>query len=139
MPRILAIDYGQKRTGIAVTDPLQLIASPLDTVPTKELIHFLKKYFAKEEVEIIVVGMPKDLSNQDTHSTGKVRKLIEQMTRLFPEYKIATIDERFTSKIAFSAMIEGGLKKKDRKDKSTIDKLSATVILQSYLESNSSL
>ena len=138
MPRIIAIDYGSKRTGLAVTDPLQLIASPLTTIPTKELIPFLKDYIGKEEVESIVIGMPKDLSNRDTHSTSNVRKFIGQINKLFPSQKVIEVDERFTSKMAFAAMIEGGLKKKDRKDKATVDKLSATIILQSYLQSNSS-
>lgn len=138
MARIIAIDYGSKRTGIASTDPLQIIASPLTTIPTKELISFLKDYMSKEEVESIVIGMPKDLSNKDTHSTAKVRKTITQLKTLFPNQKVIEVDERFTSKMAFAAMIEGGLKKKDRKDKATVDKLSATIILQSYLQSNSS-
>lgn len=139
MPRVIAIDYGSKRTGIAVTDPLQLIASPLTTISTKELIPFLKKYFDQEEVENLVIGMPKNLSNQDTHSTASVRKIILQLEKNFPSLKIVEVDERFTSKMAFAAMIEGGVKKKDRKDKSTVDKLSATIILQSYLQSHSSL
>lgn len=139
MPRIIAIDYGSKRTGIATTDPLQLIASPLTTIPTKELLTFLKRYFQEEEVEKIVIGMPKNLANKDTHSTASVRKVINQLNKLFPEQEVIEVDERFTSKMAFAAMIEGGLKKKDRKDKATVDKLSATIILQSYLQSNSSL
>ncbi|MEL7003780.1 MAG: Holliday junction resolvase RuvX [Bacteroidota bacterium] len=139
MPRVIGIDYGLKRTGIAVTDPLQIIASPLATIPTKELLTFLKKYFQDEEVEALAIGMPKDLNNRDTHSTENVRKLIEKIKKVFPALKIVEIDERFTSKIAFSAMVEGGLKKKDRKDKATVDKLSATIILQSYLQSTSSL
>lgn len=139
MPRIMAIDYGTKRIGIAVTDPLQIIASPLTTIPTKELIPFLKKYFDQEEVENLVIGMPKNLANQDTHSSASVRKIIVQLENTFPSLKIVQMDERFTSKMAFAAMIEGGVKKKDRKDKATVDKLSATIILQSYLQSHSSL
>ena len=139
MARIIAIDYGTKRTGLAVTDPLKIIASPLTTVPTKDLIIYLKEYFLQEDVELIVIGMPKNLSNQDTHSTSSVKKVIQKLNQAFPDKKVSEIDERFTSKIAFDAMIEGGLKKKDRKDKSTIDKVSAAVILQSYLEANSSI
>jgi len=139
VPRIIGIDYGLKRTGIATTDPLQFIASPLTTIPTKELLSFLKKYMEDEEVETLAIGMPKDLSNRDTHSTAGVRKIIVQIQKTFPGLKIVEVDERFTSKIAFSAMVEGGLKKKDRKDKATVDKLSATIILQSYLQSTSSL
>ncbi len=138
MGRILAIDFGTKRIGLAVTDPLQIIASPLETVPNKEIIPYLKTYFQKEEVEKLIVGMPKNLQNQDTHSTEGVRKFISKLTETFPNLKIITVDERFTSKMAFQTMIDGGLKKKDRQNKETVDKVSAAIILQSYLQSTSS-
>jgi putative Holliday junction resolvase len=136
--RILAIDFGTKRIGLAVTDPLQIIASPLETVPNKEIIAYLKTYFQKEEVEKLIVGMPKNLQNQDTHSTEGVRKFILKLTETFPNLQIITVDERFTSKMAFQTMIDGGLKKKDRQNKETVDKVSAAIILQSYLQSTSS-
>jgi putative Holliday junction resolvase len=138
MGRLLAIDYGTKRVGLAVTDPLKIIASPLDTVPTKEIINYIKNYLGKEIVEGIIIGMPKDLLNRDTHSTSAVKKFIEVLEKTFLDIKISTVDERYTSKMAFQTMIDGGLKKKDRQNKSTVDKLSATIILQSYMEANPS-
>lgn len=137
MGRILAVDYGAKRVGIAVTDPLKMIASPLDTIESSKVLGFLKDYVSKEDVERIIVGMPKNLQNQDTDSTGLVVKFISQLENTI-SIPIETIDERFTSKMAFQSMIDGGLKKKDRQNKATIDRLSATIILQSYLESNPS-
>lgn len=134
MSRIIAIDLGTKRTGLAVTDSLRIIATALETVPTAELFVYLKKYFAKENVEIIVVGMPKNLKNEDTDTTVMVRKFIEKLTLTFPTMKIATMDERFTSSMALDAMIAGGMKKKDRREKGNVDKISATFILQSYME-----
>lgn len=136
MGRILSIDYGLKRTGLAVTDPLKIIASPLDTVPTNTLLNFLKTYVQKEHVETLVIGMPKNLNNQDTHSTQAVKQFISKLKLELSSIPIIEIDERFTSKMAFQTMIDGGLKKKARKNKETIDKVSATIILQSYLESN---
>jgi putative holliday junction resolvase len=136
--RVLAIDYGAKRTGLATTDPLKIIASPLDTVPTKTVLSFLVAYVSKEEVETIVIGMPKDLQNRDTHSTELVRKFIITLQKSFPDIPIKEVDERYTSKMAFQTMIDGGLKKKARQNKSTVDKLSATIILQSYLEAHPS-
>ncbi len=138
MGRILAIDYGLKRTGVAVTDPLKIIASPLDTIPSKDILTFLKNYVAKEAVELIIVGMPKDLQNRDTHGTEPVKKFIAQLAHQLPDLPVKTADERFTSKMAFQTMIDGGMKKKDRKLKGNVDKLSATIILQSYLQANSS-
>lgn len=138
MSRILAIDYGSKRTGFAVTDPSQIIATPLDTVETKSALLFLTNYMKKEEVEKIVIGMPKNLQNEDTDSTLAVRKFIAVLKRSFDNIPVIEVDERFTSKMAFQSMITGGVKKKDRKNKATIDKLSATIILQSYLEAESS-
>jgi putative Holliday junction resolvase len=136
--RILAIDFGTKRVGLASTDPLQIIASPLDTVPNKDIFTYLKTYLSSEEVEKIIVGMPKNLQNEDTHATESVRKFVLKLKETFPDIKIITTDERFTSKMAFQTMIDGGLKKKDRQNKETVDKVSATIILQSYMQSNSS-
>lgn len=134
MPRILAIDYGGKRVGIAVTDNLQLIANGLDTVATKQVFEFLKGYLSKEEVECVVVGEPKRLNLMDTHSTEMTEKFVKEFKSKFPSIKVERMDERFTSKMAFQAMIDGGVKKKDRKNKETVDKVSATLILQSYME-----
>lgn len=134
MGRVLAIDFGKKRTGIAVTDPLKMIASPYGMVETKVLGAFLREYFAKEEVDVVVIGMPKRLNNEDTHATGMVKRFVEQFKEKFPEKQISLIDERFTSKMAFNAMIEGGMSKKDRREKGNIDKISAAIILQSYLQ-----
>lgn len=135
MARIMSIDFGKKRTGIAVTDPLQIIANGLETVQTKDLPAFLKKYLSEEEVETIVVGMPKRLDNTNTHSTLAVKELIRRLKKVFPSINIEDHDERFTSKMAVRAMIDGGMKKKDRQIKENVDKISATIILQSYLES----
>ena len=136
MGRILAIDYGKKRTGMAVTDPLKIIATPLETVPTHQAIDFLKKYQAYEPIEAFVIGMPKDLMNRDTDSTASVRVFITLLQKNFPDIAIHQIDERYTSKIAFDAMLSGGMKKKDRQQKGQVDRLSATIILQSYLASS---
>ncbi|TAH25408.1 MAG: Holliday junction resolvase RuvX [Cytophagales bacterium] len=135
MSRLLALDIGAKRTGIAVTDRQRIIATALQTVDTKELISFLKTYLQKEEVEVIIVGMPKNLRNQDTDNTPLVRSFIEILTKQFPKHPIKSIDERFTSSIALDTMIAGGMKKKDRREKGNVDKISATLILQSYMES----
>lgn len=135
MGRILAIDFGTKRTGLAVTDPLQIIASPLETVRTFQAIDFLKNYQQTEGIDEFVIGMPKDLMNKDTDSTASVRSFINLLKKNFPDHKIHQVDERFTSKLAMDAMISGGMKKKDRRKKENVDKLSATIILQSYLES----
>ena len=134
MSRILALDYGLKRTGIAVTDPLQIIASPLETISTDILLDFLKRYFIQEDVQEVVIGMPVNLQGNDTHSTEDVRQFLLKFKIVFPEKKITTVDERFTSKLALDAMIKGGMKKKQRSNKETIDKLSATIILQDYLK-----
>lgn len=135
MPRILAIDLGTKRTGLAVTDPLKILANPLETIETGQLMNFLKSYFAKEEVEAIVLGLPTRLNGQDNEMTPRVMKLKEELEKAFPEKKIALEDERFTSKMALQSMIAMGSKKKDRKEKAgNLDKVSAAIILQSYLE-----
>ncbi len=139
MPRILAIDYGAKRVGLAVTDPLQLIASPLDTVHSKDLVDYIKKYIEKEAVEAFVVGMPKKLDNTDTNATQMAKGCVTILRKNFPDISIHLQDERFTSQMAMSAMIAGGVKKKDRQNKANIDKLSATIILQSFLERSSRL
>lgn len=138
MGRVVAIDYGTKRVGIAVTDPLKIIASPLDTVHSKDVIHFLKAYDEKEGIEEFVVGMPKNLQNKDTHATKHVHAFLNLLKKKFVDKKIVLIDERFTSKMALDAMIAGGTKKKERQNKGNIDKISAAIILQSYLESNRS-
>ncbi|MBA4850309.1 Holliday junction resolvase RuvX [Emticicia sp. BO119] len=133
MPRILAIDYGAKRTGLAVSDPLKIIASALETVPSETLIAYLKKYIQSEEVEAFVVGMPKNLDGSDTHGTSYVNQLIEELKINFPATPVHLVDERFTSKMAVQTMITGGMKKKDRQVKGNIDKISAVIILQSFM------
>ena len=135
MARILCIDYGGKRTGIAVTDPLQIIATGLTTVDSKDLISFLKNYFLQEEVEQIIIGEPKNLDNSDTHATPLVKEAIKKLFKEFPQIPIKTVDERFTSKLAKQAMIEMGMKKKDRRNKRTVDEIAATMMLQEYLQS----
>jgi putative Holliday junction resolvase len=135
MSRVLAIDYGLKRTGLAVTDPLKIIATPLITVETKDLIAYLKAYVAKENVERLVLGFPRRLNNEDTEMTPHVRTLENTLHSLFPNLPVSLVDERFTSSIAQWAMIEGGMKKKDRRVKGNVDKISAVLILQSWLES----
>lgn len=134
MARILAIDYGKKRTGLAVTDPLKIIASGLTTVDTDQLIWYLKQYFAKEAVELILLGHPKRLDGSDNDITPKVEKLYGQLQKLFPTLSVKLIDERFTSKMAFQAMIDSGLGRKDRQNKALVDEISATILLQGYLE-----
>ena len=134
MTRLLALDYGTKRVGIAVTDELQLIASGLCTIRTHDCMDFLIEYLSKESVSTIVMGMPKNLRNQYTDATPYVKGFAKQIRKQFPEMKVELIDERFTSKIAFQSMIDGGLKKKARQDKALVDEVSATLILQSYME-----
>ena len=135
MGRILAIDYGQKRAGIAVTDELKLIANNLTTVHVKDIWDFLANYLRTENVECIVVGEPKDMSNKPSDSSRFIEPFVNRLKKVYPDLKVDRYDERFTSKMAFDAMITGGLKKQKRQDKSLIDKISATLILQSYLES----
>jgi len=134
--RILSIDYGTKRTGIAVTDPLQIIANGLDTVSTEHLLDFLKDYIAQEEVETIVVGEPAHADGNSTHLNPKIKKFVEQFQQLFPDIKVVMQDERFTSVDAKRILLQSGAKKKKRRDKSLIDKISAVLILQQYLEKN---
>lgn len=133
MARILGIDYGKKRTGLAVTDPLQLIASGLTTVLTHDLIPYLKKYLAQEEVELVLIGEPKSLDGSDTDATGLVTECIRILKKNFPQLPVKKVDERFTSKMAFQSMLDSGLKKKDRRNKALVDEISATIILQEYL------
>ena len=135
MGRILAIDYGLKRVGLAVTDPLRIIASPLDTVATHHIISYLEDYCKQELVDLFVVGLPKNLDNSDTHATQPVRAFTRQIEKKFPRQSVHLHDERFTSKMALEAMIAGGTSKKYRRQKGNIDKVSATIILQSYLSS----
>ena len=136
MARIVGIDYGTKRVGLAVTDPLKIIASPLDTIHTKDVLDFLKKYDFEEGIEIFVVGMPKNTDNQPTNATPHVKGFVKHLKRAFPNIPICLVDERFTSKMALDAMIAGGTKKKDRRQKATLDKISAAIILQSYMDSH---
>jgi putative Holliday junction resolvase len=134
MSRILSIDYGRKRTGLAVTDPLKIIATGLTTVESKQLISFLKNYFSKEEVELIIIGEPKNLDDSDTHATQLVRNTVKELQKNFPLIPVKTVDERFTSKMASRAMIEMGLKKKQRRNKALVDEIAATIMLQEYLK-----
>lgn len=133
MARILAIDYGLKRTGIAVTDELQIIASGLTTVATKELLTFLNDYISKENVELFLVGEPKQMNNEVSESETLIQLFLKKLSKSFPAIPIKRIDERFTSKMAFQTMIDSGLKKKQRQNKSLVDEISAVIILQSYL------
>jgi len=135
MARILAIDYGKKRTGIAVTDTLQIIASGLTTVATPELLNFLKEYTKKEKVALILVGKPLQMNNKPSESEALIKPFLVQLKNEFSHISIERVDERFTSKMAFQSMIEGGLKKKKRQNKALVDEISATIILQSYLYS----
>ena len=135
MARILSIDYGLKRTGLAVTDPLQIIATGLTTVESKELILFLKNYFLKEQVELILIGEPKNMDDSDTHATQLVEKCIKDLQKNFPTIPVKKVDERFTSKMAKQSMIDMGMKKKQRQNKALVDEIAATIMLQEYLHS----
>ena len=137
MGRILAIDYGTKRTGLAVTDEMQIIASGLTTVNTKMVLSFLKNYIVTENVEKFVVGLPKQMDNTASESEVYIQKFLEQLAKSIPNIPVERVDERFTSKMAFQTMIDSGLKKKQRQNKALIDEISATLILQSYLASQS--
>ena len=133
MPRILCIDYGKKRTGIAVTDPLQIIATALTTVETSSLINFLKKYFSEEKVELVLIGEPKNLDDSDTHATPLVNQFIQKFKKEFPLVKIEKVDERYSSKMAVQSMVAMGMKKKDRQKKENVDQIAAAIMLQEYL------
>jgi putative Holliday junction resolvase len=135
MSRLLAIDYGQKRVGIAVTDNEQIIASGLTTVHSEDVLSFLENYLKREEVECFVIGEAKNLDNSPSESARFIEPFVKKLSKTFPDIKIVRVDERFSSKIAFQTMIDAGLKKKTRRDKALVDKVSATIILQSYLES----
>ncbi len=133
MPRILSIDYGQKRTGIAVTDEMQIIASGLTTIPTHTLIDFLKDYFNKEKVEAVLIGEPKQMNGLPSESASVINGFVTHFSNIFPDMKVIRVDERFTSKMAFQTMIDSGLNKKQRQNKGLIDEISATIMLQDYL------
>lgn len=134
MSRVLAIDYGKKRSGIAVTDPLQLIAGGLTTVPTTELIQFVKQYVAKEQVERILVGLPKQMNNEASENMKRIEPFVHTLRKQIPMIPIEYVDERFTSVLAHRTMLDAGLKKKARQNKALVDEISATIILQFYLE-----
>ena len=133
MPRILCIDYGKKRTGIAVTDPLQIIATALTTVETSSLIKFLKKYFSEEKVDLVLIGEPKNLDDSDTHATPLVNQFIQKFKKEFPLVKIEKVDERYSSKMAVQSLVAMGMKKKDRQKKENVDQIAAAIMLQEYL------
>jgi|SRR5215207_1347282 len=134
MPRILSIDYGGKRTGLAVTDPLKIIATGLTTVATGMLMSFLKEYFAKETVELVIIGMPVNWDESDTHATPMVKNFISSFKKQFPSIPVKEVDERFTSKMATQAMLQMGMKKKQRQNKAMVDEIAATIMLQEYLQ-----
>jgi len=133
MPRILAIDYGKKRTGIAITDEMQIIASGMTTIPSETAIAFLKDYFSKENVERVLIGEPKQMDYTPSESTEIIEAFVEKFKKSFPDLPLERVDERFTSKMAFQTMIDSGLKKKQRQNKALIDEISATIMLQDYL------
>lgn len=135
MSRILAIDYGRKRTGIAVTDPMQIIANGLTTVSTHQLMDFLLNYIKQEPVERIIIGHPKQMNNEDSENMKNIIPFMNRLKKLLPDMPVELVDERFTSVLAHQAMLAGGLKKKDRQNKALVDEISATIILQLYLES----
>lgn len=135
MARIIAIDYGLKRTGLAVTDPLQIIATGLTTVESRQLIPFLKDYFSKEQVERIIIGEPKNWDDTDTHATPLVEKCIKELQKIFPSMPLTRVDERYTSKMAKQAMIDMGMKKMQRRNKAIVDEIAATIMLQDYMRS----
>ena len=134
MARLLSIDYGKKRTGIAVSDPLQIIANGLTTVETSKLFNFLDDYIKREEVECIIVGLPKQLNNEPSENMKRVEPFVNRLRKLYPNLPVVYYDERFSSKLAHEAMLQGGLKKKDRQNKELVDEISATIILQGYIK-----
>lgn len=133
MPRILSIDYGSKRTGLAVTDSQKIIATGLAGIHTKDLEKFLTEYFKKEEVETVIIGHPTNWDDSDTHATALVQAFINRFKKVFPQMPIVKVDERFTSKLAVKSMVESGMKKKDRQNKNLTDEIAATILLQDYL------
>ena len=136
LARILAFDYGEKRTGIAITDELQIIASGLTTIDTKKIFSFLTEYLKTETVELFIVGEPKQMNNQASESEQLIKVFVTKLSQTFPKIPIKRVDERFTSKMAVQSMFDSGLKKKYRENKSLIDEISATIILQTYLSQN---
>ncbi len=134
MGRILAIDYGKKRVGIAVTDELRIIATGLQTVETKNIWEFLKKYLNTENVDVIVIGEPKDMNNKPSDATKYIQPFVNRLRKVYPDLRIERFDERFTSKMAHQTMIDSGLKKKQRQNKALVDTISATIILQSFMQ-----
>ncbi len=135
MSRLLSIDYGKKRTGIAVSDPLQIIANGLTTVETNKIFDFLKSYFEKEIIDKVIIGLPRQMNNEASENLLRVQQFAGRLQNLYPALPIEFFDERFTSKMAQQTMIDGGLKKKDRQNKALVDEISATIILQGYMES----
>lgn len=135
MGRILGIDYGRKRTGIAVTDPLKIVAGNLDTVPTHTLMQFIKDYVAREQVECIVIGKPTQLNGEPSESMKYINPFVNRLHKELPDMPVVMYDERFTSTLAHKAMIDGGMKKTDRRDKARVDAIAATIILNDYLQS----
>jgi len=135
MARIMGIDYGRKRTGVAVTDPLQIVAGNLATVPTHQLLQYIKDYVSREPVERIVVGLPKQLNGQPSDSMSQIEPFVKRLRNELPDVPVTMYDERFTSTLAHRAMIDGGMKKSDRRDKSRVDAIAATIILNDYLQS----
>ena len=133
MPRILSIDYGSKRTGLAVTDPFKIIASGLTGIHTKDLENYLAEYFKKEQVELVIIGHPVNLNDTDTHATPLVQAFINRFKKVFPAIPIIKVDERYTSKLAVASMVESGMKKKNRQNKNLVDEIAATIMLQEYL------
>ena len=135
MARLLSIDYGKKRTGIAVSDPLQIIANGLTTVETTGLFDFLADYLQKEEVSCIVVGLPRQMNNEPSENMKRIEPFVNRLRKLYPHIEVEYFDERFSSRMAMQTMIDGGVKKKDRQNKALVDEISATIILQGYMES----
>ena len=135
MGRILGIDYGRKRTGVAVTDPLQIVATALGTVPTHTLLDFIKSYVEREAVELIVVGQPTQLNGEPSESMRYITPFLKNLNKMLPQIPVVMYDERFTSSIAHQAMIDGGMKRSDRRDKARVDSMAATIILNDYLSS----
>ena len=137
MGRIIGIDYGTKRIGLAVTDPLQIFASPLDTVKPDEFYHYINNYLKTEVIDAFVIGYPVQMNNKPSESVNQINPFIKKLRKIFPGKLVHLVDERFTSQMAFQTMIDGGLKKNDRRDKSLVDKISASIILQSFLDKRS--
>ncbi|MGD9976557.1 MAG: Holliday junction resolvase RuvX [Bacteroidales bacterium] len=135
MGRILALDIGQKRTGVAVTDPLKIVANGLSTIPSHTIVDYISTYLSRESVELLVVGYPVQLNNTPSDAVKYINPILRKIKKAFPQLPVRLVDERFTSKLAMQAMIDGGMKKKDRRDKGRVDTISATIILQSYMES----